>query len=1489
MPIATKQHSHGTLVSASNAIWISELHMQESPLNTYLDSNQQAWLAQKGILPLEVRMMLADRLNRELLACSAYIPSFLLRTQLENPQPARISGLSLQGSIVYADLSAFTTLCDKLSVLGTQGAEEVSAIINNLFDKLITEVLSCNGELLKFGGDSLTAFFDASVFGESHATAATMASLQMQQRMKECTAVETRVGTFQLSLRVGVHSGRFFAAEVGDTSHIELVVTGAEINRVAFAQNSAQPGEVVISEQTAQLLDGATLGQTAQTGFYTVQEIAPITLPSIPALRCFDVHYDMNSLTRVAYQIEALRPYLMHDLPRRYLENKTDVGEFRPVSILFANFYDFSTLLTYAGDDAMFAASLLNAYFHRVQSVIHRYGGIVNKIDLYTRGDKLMALFGAPSVYEDDPLRAVRCALELQSTLPQTHNDIANLLHDQKPQVLESGASRPSISPDSLLLKQRIGINTDKVFAGRVGGAGRYEYTVMGQAVNLAARLMESTDEGTVLISPTIRSAVERYVVVQEQAPLHVKGVEKPVVPARVIDEDQAMALAADSRYSRFPLIGRDPELAFLLAEGRVALSDSGRTLVLVGDAGVGKSRLLDELVRSLVLASVMDDTTQSVPHFQIYTGTGESLTQSVPYSTLRAPLFHILGLNTRQIRAKEQLDDSTHLRLKQRVEKLAPEFSHFMPLLGNVLGIEIEQTPLTKSLDPEQRHNRVLDLIIAILLGSAGKEPLVLAIDDLHWADASSVELLARLAKQLTEVPLLLVVCYRPDPSMGEPWTNLATTRRLVLHELSREHSTAMLEAILKGPPPPEIIKLIERTQGNPFFIEELVHALVSSGTLATDDTGEWHLTCPPDQVLVPTSIEGLIMARIDRLDEPYQELVQVASVIGHRFQFQFLDGVYRDSSLLPDGLQQLMDADIIVIEEQQRELTYLFRHALLRDIAYESILYAKRRELHRRVAQRIEELYTGHLDEHLALLARHYLQAEEWEIAFHYHLAAGVYAQNRYANQEALALFAGGLDIAPNLSRPNRGGNGVIESHEQQKAKEQDIFQTLCPLFSAILQVAELYERSGYIYDRIGEYDKALVPYREALRLAERLNTEREKWTGEGMYFPIPHSQIVTTMVRLHRHLAAVHEHHTNYETAFDWLSRGMKIVTSESQVELARCYLMGSHIYYSQGDYDNALQWAEQGLSVAEGIGNTIDQAHALLMMGIVWRDRGEFDSSIPSLERARTLLDLMKDATRLSDALKNLGLAYYYVGRWQDAIKAFQKSLQISENVGDVLGMAYASNNLASLMLGRGEFKMAADLFQYSREHFGRIKSSLGLAINGCEQGELLLIQGQPLQALQLFRESILSFKRVKARNYLARVIRLAAEASLLLGDIDQAENYINQSFHISRELGMRVEEALNYRIMGQIALTTEDFGIANDYLEKSQTMLQKMNHRYEFGRVLLWRARHKQAVGDYDNALPYAKQAEHIFKELRAKHDMKQVVQLEEEIADVGNA
>ncbi|MGC8950483.1 adenylate/guanylate cyclase domain-containing protein [Chloroflexus sp.] len=1381
-------------------------------LMNYLDPHQAAELAATGTLPASVRAHIGQSLRTQLIAYAAYIPAQIVQRQLINPQPGRTTGAFWKGSLLFADLSGFTALSERLSVLGRQGAEEVSAVVSRLFDTLLYEVHTRNGALLKFGGDALTVFFDATTLGDQHAIAACATALAMQARMEEFTNLKTRAGPFTLRLRVGVHSGQVFAAEVGDQSHIELVVTGSEVNRVALAQEIAAPGEVVITEQTLRLLDSYQV-EARSKGFYRLLSLAATTSSiSAPLPLPLAGPNDLATLNRLACQLAALQPYLVHRLPRRFLDPAAgELGEFRPVTVLFANVYAFSIYLNTLQLEPERAAAVFNAYYQRAQAVVHRYDGIVNKVDMYTHGDKLMVLFGAPTAHEDDPTRAVRCALELREALSEANQEIAKLL----------GTAVPPLT-------QKIGINTGTVFAGRVGGATRYEYTVMGPAVNLAARLMAAAPTDAIYLSSSTQTAVEGQFVLEPGTSLQLKGFNEPVIPVRVVRIAAVATRQNDANLAVAPLIGRDREMAAMLVAARAALKGRGTTIAVVGEAGAGKSRLAEEVIQQLVIASTEQHVTEEeVPPFTILFGDCQSYEQRMPYAAIRNPILSALGLDLRT--APEQLVTDITVRVK----RLVPALSRFIPLLRDALGVPLPETTLTAGLSPQQRHDRLQELLVEILPATAAREPLLLVLENCHWADTASLEVLERLSKMLAGRTLALVVTYRPEMVMPMPWDALPGTVRIELSELSADDSYRLLAALLDGTPPSEMLPLLERTQGNPFFIEELVRALVRDRLLVRRESdGVWQLTRLFETIEVPRSIEGLLIARLDRLDEPRQELVQVAAVIGRRFPRPVVEGVYSNPLALDEGLQRLIESELIQADQQEQILAYIFRHALLRDVAYEGILYARRRMLHARVARRIEEIAANQLEEQYAVLAWHFLQAEEWQPALEYHLRAAEQARRRFANRDALALYTTALNLAPRLT-------------------------TVLPPAQLIEQVAGMHEAIGDLYLVLGDYEQAEHHFREALQLS----------------LPVGDEPVSERWLRMHRMLATVEERRSRYQAAFELLTMGMARAHRALQAETARCYILGAGIAYRTGDYVHAMEWARIGYNLAVTTEQITDQARALKIIGNIAGYQGDRQQAIEALDQARLLYEQANLPAGLCDVLNDLGRIYTQAGRWVETIAVFERSIALSESIGDVLATARTANNLAVVLVGRNQLERADELYRLAGGLFARLGSRLGVAVTSYNRGEVLLYQGRAAEADELFATAIGELEAINARSFLPEVLRLTALAALALGDLERARTEAQRSLAIAEELGQADDAAIAHRVLGEIALAAGDLAIAAELFEQSSAMLIQLENRYELGKVRYHQARLALAYGNVSAAVAARAEAIGIFIDLDAQRDL----------------
>ncbi len=1348
------------------------------------------------------------RLRAALAAISSYVPAPVLRAQFQRPVPGRISGAFWDGSILFADLSGFTALSGQLSTIGKQGAEEISALITALFGALAEEIHAHGGSLLKFGGDALTVFFDADALDQAHAALASHAALAMQRRMADFAAVSTPVGTFTLRLRIGVHSGPIFAAHVGNREHIELVVTGHNINRVAEAQEIASPGEVVISDTTLAQIHAAVTSER-QGGFSLLTSAAA---PPLPTTGGVAIPADAQAtLPQVLDLIAALRPYLPYGLPQRFLSGDTaSTGEFRPVTTVFANFWPFSQFLDLLGDDTETAALALNAYYRRAQETIHRYGGIVNKIDMYTHGDKLMALFGAPVAHEDDPERALCAALDLRNALAEANGEIAQLIGDCRLQIasyetdnLQSAICNLQSAICNLHLSQKIGINTGVVFAGTVGGAIRHEYTVMGQPVNLAARLMGVAAEDGVVLSPSTRRAVIHRAIIRDLPPVRLKGVTDPVPLAEALG---LLPFAHTLRNAPVAqgLVGRTGEMARLLIAGREAMAGTGRVIALAGTAGTGKTRLIDEALRHLGTPAAT------------YRVESQSYAQTNPASTLRALL--------RTFFAPELAALDPAADVAARLGDVAPEVSRFTPLLGELLGLPIDETPLTSALTPEQRAERLCDLVRELLRGAAIHHPTVIVLDDLHWADSFSLDLIGALVAGLADVPLLVILGYRPDPAFAEPWRDLAHSLSIEIGELSAQESAALLEHLLDDLPPPELLALLEKTQGNPLFVEELVQSLRETGDLVRHEDG-WHLRRSPDAIGVPDRIEGLITARLDRLEERARETLQVAAVVGQRFAFPVLAEVMAQATDLARQIERLDGASMIAADAPPLVATYFFRHALIRDVAYDALLFARRRELHRRVAQVIVQISDTQSDELLALLARHYLLAESWPEALLYHLRAGRVAQRRYANREAIALFSQALRIIDSgvIAEPNPG------------------------------DAAEIHERMGWLHLLSGAYDQALAHYHQALTLT-----------------PV---ESLTVQLRLHHHIAQIYEKRADFETAFVWIDRALALPDAPQNPAVVRCLLLGAGLHQRQGHYAQALSWGDQALKSSELNGLAHLQGEALMLLGGTHSLLGDHARAHLLTSRCLELATQSGDLNRLADAHNNLALIDHDLGRLDDAMTHYSAGAELKRAIGDVYGEALIANNLGDLLKLRGDLEAAEAQFARSLASFERLGTAYGAGVARINLGVTHMLRGNlDAAAADLERAGVL-LAQAGAEDLLPELERSQAELSLRRDPPAQARRMAEQALATAMRLEASAEEGICRRVLAEVLAAAGDDTAAWEQLALTLAILHESDSPYEIARALLAMAELAPALGRIADGLAALDEALPALRALGARREL----------------
>ncbi|VAW30833.1 Adenylate cyclase / Guanylate cyclase, partial [hydrothermal vent metagenome] len=755
---------------------------------------------------------------------TSHLPASLVRQVRRQPEPGQTDGEFVEGTLLFADISGFTTMSEQLSQIGREGAEEVTAVVNSYFDAMLDILRAHEGQLIRFGGDALLGLFRerpsanssnlADMFPEldnndgNSATLALQAAMKMQAAMINFAETKTSQGTFPLRMSVGIKRGRFFAAQLGSIENMEYALFGADVNGTAAVESAASAGQVLIDQETYDAV-GADVLLTAvplpdDPRYLLVEYIdqPPNRIYTPPQETLYPMTSDLASLRRHITWLAAFTPYLPAGLlPRLASDPRAPSlkGEHRLVASLFANVDGLGEVVERLGDgqeEQIIVA--LNRYYVSMSDAIRPFGGVMNKIDLYDHGDKVLVTFGAPIAHEDDAERAVRAALAMQEAL------------DELNKTLPSELGLPDWR-----LSQRIGISYSYVFAGYVGASWRHEYTVMGDEVNLAARLMSAAAESTILVNEHVRRQTETVAKLQPEGAVALKGKSQPEPIFAVTGLQATPEQSRGLNGFQAPLVGRDAERDVLQDALDQLFSGFGRIVSLIGEAGQGKSRLAYE-VRTEEMNWV---------HVRCL-----SFTETVSFRPFRELVRKLVGIQAEA--------DGAHA-LETLVQTLqqslsAEEAADSLPYLANFLKLPLDDTLALKVryLDGEALQQRTFIAIRTLLMALSRIRPLIIWFDDIQWMDNASLDLLTFLLPLTAQQPIMLLLLFRPEREKGcwqlrnklkEDYAHQYSEIRIegLTREAAREllHSLVPIEA---WPVDAETL-ILDRAEGNPLYLEEV------------------------------------------------------------------------------------------------------------------------------------------------------------------------------------------------------------------------------------------------------------------------------------------------------------------------------------------------------------------------------------------------------------------------------------------------------------------------------------------------------------------------------------------------------------------------------------------------------------------------------------------------------------------------------------------
>jgi class 3 adenylate cyclase/tetratricopeptide (TPR) repeat protein len=998
--------------------------------------------------------------------------------------------------------------------------------------------------------------------------------------------------------------------------------------------------------------------------------------------------------------------YTPKHLVERILTSRSALeGERKQVTILFADLKGSMELLAERDPDE--ARALLDPVLDRMMEAVHHYEGTVNQV----MGDGIMALFGAPLAHEDHAVRACYAALRMQESVKRHAEDI----------------HRTAGVP----LHIRVGVNSGDVVVRSIGSDLRMDYTAVGQTTHLAARLEQMAMPGTILISTNTLNLAEGYVAVKPLGERPVKGLDRTVEVFEVVGAGTVrsrLQAAAARGLTRF--VGRDAEVDQLREALERARAGHGQLVAVVGEPGVGKSRLCWEFTHS-------------------HRVEGWLLVESGALSYGKATAFLPLVELLRAYFQVEASDEPRKIREKVTGKLLSLDRALEPGLLGllSLLEVPVDE-PQWQRLDPPQRRQQILDAIKRLLLRESQVQPLLLVLEDLHWIDTETQALLDSLVESLPTARVLLLVNYRPE--YRHTWGSKTYYRQLRIDPLPPASAEELLEALLGSDAALEPLKrlLIERTEGNPFFLEESVRTLVETRVLI-GERGAYRLAGPWQALQIPATAQAILAARIDRLSVDDKRLLQAASVIGKDVPFTLLQAVAEGAEeTLRRGLANLQSAEFLYEARLFPDLEYTFKHALTHDVAYGSLVHERRRTLHGHIVEAIERLHADRLSEHVERLAHHAVRGEAWDKAVGYLRQAAAKAFARSANREAATQLEQAVALLDRL--PHDAAQAIdlrIELRHalwplgevQRTLEHLEKAQTLAETAGDQRRLARVLSTKGYSHWMLGEHARVAADNERAAAIAISLG-DFSLEAGANFALGLANYGL------------------GDYHRAAEQLTKTIASLEGERMygrfgtagVTSVLCIMTLCWVHAELGSFDEGIPYGLEAVRIAEARDDKLSLMFADVGVGHLYLVRGDVAHAIPRLEQGLEICRRWDFPSWLPWLASRVGAAYVLAGRVAEGLPLVEQAVEQAAAMG-------WEADTAGLILRLGETYLAAERTQDARAEAARA----------------------------------LDFSTAhKTRGYHAWALRLLGAVAARASQPEQADGHYRQARALATELGMR---------------------------------------------------------------------------------------------------
>ena len=1223
---------------------------------------------------------------------ASYVPDILRHWSPEDPPHRQVLG-----SLVSADISGFTALSERLAGYGREGAEELTVLLNQCFGGMIEIIDDFGGDVLKFGGDALLVLFG----GDQHTARAASACFRMR-RLIERTWSTPLVKRVKLGISQGIHSG-VFDLQLVDAGHRELLVVGPGMSSTVNCEGAAERGQILLSHDAAALLDPSLLGESTPEGRVLDADPAATLQPN-----------GLGSTHR-----GPVEPFVPGWLVEQTAAGR--VAEHRVVTVGFVFFGGADALLAEHGPGALH--DRLQALAEATERAAMRHGVFWLASDVYAGGGKIILTAGAPRSTGQDEDAAVRTARE----------------------ILEADVGLPI----------RAGLNRGPVFMGDLGSDRRRTFTVMGDTVNLAARLMQKSAPGQLVASRAVLDQVPTPFVLEELEPFHVKGKTEPIHASLVGEQRETDASAAHALTSDddIEFVGRTEELQRLTELLDTARNGAGAVVDLIGEPGIGKTRLMSELIHR------NDDVT-------VLRASGGLYSRATPYFAASNMLRQHAGID------RSAGGAVAGRLLSGWVLKHAPEAAEWLPLLGIAFAADVPMTHTVENIDPANRAGKLREVVVDVLTATL-EGPTLIVVEDAHLLDEASEELFAAVARRISNRPWLLTAVRRVDAdSFAGKADNCVS---IVLGPLDHDDIRALAYAALAAgliADEDEVDGLLERGVTNPLFLLELIRAGLQEGAAT------------------PDSIEALVTARIDLLNAADRLLLREAAVLGSIVDVNLLAEATGEIRLRNRERWTSLSGFL----ELGADGRYRFEQAMYRSVAYEGLSFRRRRQIHSSVGRVLERRAGEDWIDFSELLSLHFHHAGDWERSWRYSIIAGDRARTKYAHAEAADFYRRALEV-PRKYTP---GPDAVASVAEVLSDELDLNGRYEAAAEALAlarrnqsdseSAVRLLRKEGVNREHQGKYPQSLRWFGRGLKTLQQF-TDDERARREEGYLAFGYAGVRLRQGRL--------------RDAVEWSHRAERLAREldDSKLLARSAYLLMTS--YGMLRQPEAIEYREIALPLFEQLGDWTYQGNALNNLGVDAKDEGRWSEALDLYERSRICRQQAGDVVGAAITTHNIGEILSDRGLLDEAQEHFESALRSWRRAGFTMGMGVGPSYLGRLHARRGDFETARVMLDEAIQRFDAMGASHFLLEAKAFRLECEVLAGNGRAAVADAADVFELAAEVGDPLLDAMLLRIKAWAIFQAGDLAQAEELVDRCVAMSEEIGSGYEVALALILRGRL--------------------------------------------------------------------------------------